>query len=167
MASFNSGGNHLLCSALLRNDTGIEITVAAAATPQALLGTAFASDEDDDSGGITWTPASGVFTVAAACGIGRYLARACLTDVKGTDAKYFFARIFAKEGGVAAAVRGPQLKRTEPATAVHAPLGVVEAIVDLSAVGDTVELRLGVETNGNDVTVKDCSFVLIKVGEID
>ena len=43
--------------------------------------------------------------------------------------------------------------------------GIATAIVDLSAVGDTVELRVDAQTNGNAITFRDLSFDLVKIGE--
>lgn len=148
----------------LSDATGVTITVTTAGTPVVLASaTLMAVDQDDSAGSITFSPTTGVFTVAKQQGIGKYLAIANLGQVRGVNAKKVTGRIFAKENGVAAAAKGALAAKTEPAAAADGALGVVMAVVNLGAVGDTVEVRLDSTTSADTVVVKDCQFELIKI----
>lgn len=165
LAALNTGGTHNALNIEVSDGTGFAITVAAAATPQVIKDALFAQVKNTTGGGITWSAANGVATVAAPHGCGRYLAIAAVGNSAGVNAKFHTVQIFAKEAGVTAAAKGTKARKVEPAAAVQSSCGTAIAVVDLSAVGDTVELRVGVETDGNAVTFRDLSFDLIKIGE--
>jgi hypothetical protein len=82
------------------------------------------------------------------------------------NSSFHSVQVYAKEAGVAAAAKGAKALKTEPATAARGAVGCAYAIVDLSAVGDTCEIRLAVQTNGNAVTIRSASFAMVKIGEV-
>lgn len=167
LAALNTGGNHSAVSVNVSDGTGFAITVAAAATPQAVFSnTLMLERKNSTGGGITYAPATGVFTVATPAGLGRYLAIASAGNTQGQNAAFHNVQFFAREAGVAAAARGIRAQKLEGAAAAQGNCGVALAVVDLSAVGDTVELRVGVQTNGNAITFRDLEIDLIKIGEI-
>lgn len=164
--AYNSGGNAVALTVQVADASGFALTVAAAATPQVVKDTLFATAKDNTNGGLTFDATTGVVTVAKHHGKGRYRVRATPGNTVGVNAKFHTLQIFAKEGGVAAAAKGIKARKVEPATAVQSSFGACEAIVDLSALSDTVEVRLGVETDGNAVTIRDLSLHVEKIGEV-
>ena len=167
LAALNTGGNHSAVSVNVSDGTGFAVTVAAAATPQAVFsGTLMLERKNSTGGGITYAPATGVFTVATPAGLGRYLAIASAGNTQGQNAAFHNVQFFARENGVTAAARGIRAQKLEGAAAAQGSCGVALAVVDLVAVGDTVELRVGVQTNGNAITFRDLEIDLIKIGEV-
>jgi hypothetical protein len=167
LAALNTGGNHSAVSVNVSDGTGFAITVAAAATPQAVLSSTLLTEKKNSTGGgITFAPATGVFTVATPAGLGRYLAIASAGNTQGQNSAFHNVQFFAREAGVAAAAKGIKAQKLEGAAAAQGNCGVALAIVDLSAIGDTVELRVGVQTNGNAITFRELEIDLIKIGEV-
>jgi hypothetical protein len=165
LAAFNTGGNHIALHVQCSDGTGFAIAPAAAATPEAIANALFAVDNNNTNGAITFATGTGKATVATQAGIGKYAVIAGVGDSIGQNGKYHTIQVYASEGGAAAAAVGPKAKKEEPATAVRSNVGTVVAFVDLSAVGDTVELRLGVETNADSVTIHDAFMTLVKIGQ--
>jgi len=166
LAGFNGGGSQAAMHIKCDDASGFSTTVTAAATPQVLKNALFAQSVDNTLGGLTFDVATGVVTVAKHQGKGRYAVYGTVGDSIGVNAKRHSIQIFAKEAGVTAAAKGAAAVKTEPAAAARGAVGTAIAIVDLSAVSDTVEIRLGVETDGNAVTVRQASLLLIKIGEV-
>jgi hypothetical protein len=162
--SLGGAGKLMSIGAKISDGTGVTITVTTAGTPVPLLSaTLLLVDKDDTGGAITFDPATGVFTVAKQNGLGKYLALASVGQARGVNAKKIVAQWFAKENGVAAAVKGIKAAKTEPATAADGAIGVAQAVLDFQAVGDTAEIRLDSTTNGDTVLVKDAHLELIKI----
>jgi hypothetical protein len=164
LAGFNTGGTHNTVLIDVDNATGFTITVAASATPQVVTDALFTEKKNSTNGGITY--AAGVATVATPAGFGRYLVSATASDALGILSTFHFVQVYAKEAGVNAAAKGSKSLRTEGGTAVRGSTGCAVAIVDLSAIGDTVEMRLGVQTNGNAILIRSASLQMIKIGEV-
>ena len=162
----NSGGEHIAFFASCNDGTGFAIAPAAAATPEVIEDALLVEVENTSGGGLTFDVATGKVTVATAAGIGKYLAEASIGDCVGQNGKFSTVQIYAKEAGVTAAATGSRAKKEEPSTAVRSALGASKAIVNLSAVGDTVEMRLGVETNADSVTIHSAHLSLLKIGEV-
>jgi len=163
LAAFNTGGNHVALLVKASDATGFAIAPAAAATPEAIKDTKFASDVNNTGGALTFDASTGLVTVATPAGIGKYAVIAGVGDSVGQNAKFHTIQVYAKQGGVAAAAIGPKAKKEEPATAVRSNVGMVVAFADLSATGDTVEVRLGVETNADSITIHDAFMALVKI----
>jgi len=166
LAALNTGGNHNIFQADVSDATGFAITVAASATPQAVFNALLTEKKNNTGGGLTFAAGTGVVTVATPAGCGRYLAMASAGNTQGQNSAFHNVQFYAKEAGVAAAAKGTKAQKLEGAAAAQGNCGVAMAMVDLSAVGDTVELRVGVQTNGNAVTFRDLSIELIKIGEV-
>lgn len=166
LAALNTGGNHSAVSINVSDGTGFAITVAAAATPQAIFNALLTEKKNTTGGGIVFAAGTGVATVATPAGCGRYLAIASAANTQGQNSAFHNVQFYAKEAGVSVAAKGVKPQKLEGAAAAQGNCGVAMAIVDLSAVGDTVELRVGVQTNGNAVTFRDLSIDLIKIGEV-
>jgi hypothetical protein len=166
LAALNTGGTHNAVHVDVSDGTGFAITVAASATPQAVFNALLTEKKNTTGGGITFAAGTGVATVATPAGCGRYLAIASAGNTQGQNSAFHNVQFYAKEGGVAAAAKGIKAQKLEGAAAAQGNCGVAMAVVDLSAVGDTVELRVGVQTNGNAVTFRDLSIDLIKIGEV-
>lgn len=166
LAALNTGGSHNAVHIDVNDGTGFAITVTTSGTPLVVKDALLTAKKNTTGGGLTFDAATGVVTVATPAGCGRYLAIAGAANTQGVNAKWHAVQFFAKEAGVAAAAKGTKARKLEPATAAQASCGVAMAVVDLSAVGDTVELRVDVETNGNAVTFRDLAIDLIKIGEV-
>lgn len=163
----NSGGNHPSFSAVVADTagSGLVITVASAATAQVIKGAAFAQAKNNTAGGLVWVAADGVLTVTKDEARGRYLAMFSATDVIGVSAKHNSLTVWAKQAGAAIAAVGAPLRFTERATAVREGRALLMAEVSLTEVGDTCEIRVGVETDTNAFTIRGCALELIKIGE--
>jgi hypothetical protein len=167
LAGFNTGGTHNVVVARINDDTGAVVTVAAAATPQAILqATLFVQDTNTTNGGLTFSGATGKVTCATPAGFGKYMVMAAAGDLIGTNSSVLDIEIVSVSGGAAAAQKGIGARKTELATASRMAIGCAVAIVDLSAVGDTVEAQLRVGTNGHAGTFRDFSLSLMKIGEV-
>jgi hypothetical protein len=166
LAALNTGGTHNTLLVDVDDGTGFSITVAASATPQAIVNALFTEKKNTTGGGLTFAVGTGVATVATPAGCGKYLVLANIGDSIGVNASFHSVQVFAKEAGVAAAAKGAKALKTEPAAAARGAVGCAYAIVDLSAVGDTCEIRLAVQTNGNAVTIRSASFAMVKIGEV-
>lgn len=155
----NSAGKQVAISAKLRNDTGIDTTVALAATPQALFGPTFVVDQNFSGGLLAFDVATGRVSLVGVQGAGRYLVEASLSDVVGPNTATVGA--FVTKNG---AQVSNSLRKVEPAAAVRSGLGVAKAVIELLAVGDFVDIRLSVGTNGQVVGVKDAYLTVVKIG---
>lgn len=163
----NTGGNHVALFAAINDGTGEAITVAAAATPQAIKSaTLFNEVINTSNGGITWDGTTGVATLEDASCAGVYEVQALTGDAIGTNSIVADIEVWASEGGAAAAQVGIGSRRTGLATEAREAQAPAVAFVELSDVGDTVEARLRVGTNGHAMTFRDFALKLVKIGEI-
>lgn len=164
----NSGGDPIFFAAQINDNTGVTVTVAAAATPQAILdsGSMLAAAANLSGGALTYSAATGVLTCANQIAFGNYLVEACGGNTIGVNAKYHELEIWASEAGAAKAIKGVASRKLEPATAAQSQAGSAIAVVTLSAVGDTIEPRVRVETDGNAVVFRDFLFKVTKIGEV-
>jgi hypothetical protein len=166
MPGLNTGGQPVTLVAKINDGTGATVTVAAAATPQAILdATLFLEDTNTSGGGLTFDGATGVVTVATPAGIGKYEVFAFAGDLIGTNSAVLDVEIVASEAGASAAQVGIGSRKTELATAARNGIAPAYAVVDLSAVDDTVQANLRVGTNGHEGTFRDFALVMRKIGE--
>lgn len=164
--AFNTGGNAVSLLAKINDGTGATVTVAAAATPQKILdATLFLVDDDNSNGGLTFSGTTGLVTVAEKFACGRYAVFAKTGDVIGTNSSVLDVEIVAVEGGAAEAQVGNGARKTELATAARNGMADAFAVVNLSAVGDTVGAQLRVGTNGHAGVFRDFALFLVKIGE--
>lgn len=162
----NSGGTPVALVAAINDGTGETITVAAAATPQAIKSaTLFSALANSSGGGITWDGTTGIATVAKAHAFGKYLVRAITGDVIGTNSAVLDVEIWAVQAGAAKAQVGIGSRKTELASAARNSIGPAYAVVNLSAIGDSVEAQLRVGTNGHAGTFRDFALEMVKIGE--
>jgi len=167
MPAFNTGGQPVALIAKINDGTGATVTVAASATPQAILdATLFLQDTNTSNGGLTFSGTTGKVTVATPAGFGKYMVHAIAGDAIGTNAAVMDVEIVAVSGGAAAAQKGVGARKTEAATAARIGIVPAFAVVDLSAVGDTVEAQLRVGTNGHACVFRDFVLMLVKIGEV-
>ena len=162
----NSGGELVSFYAKLSDATGITLAPAAAGTAEVIKGSALAQEDNTSGGGLTYSTSTGKLSVATAAGIGKYLVTFGIGDSVGQNAKFHTIQLFASENGAAVAAVGPKARKIEPATAVRGNVGVVQAIVDFHAVGDTVEPRLDVETSANSIVIREAFLSAVKIGEV-
>jgi hypothetical protein len=94
------------------------------------------------------------------------MVQATIGDVIGTNSSVLDVEIVAVSGGAAAAQKGIGARKTELATAARNSMGAAFAIVDISAVGDTVEAQLRVGTNAHAGVFRDFALSLMKIGEV-
>ena len=166
LSGLNTGGTPVVLVAKINDGTGATVTVAAAATPQAILSeTLFLEDTNTSGGGLTWDPATGVATVASPVGVGKYEVFARAGDLIGTNSAVMDLEIMAVEGGAAIAQKGIGARKTELASAARNGVAPAYAVVDLSAEGDTVQCNLRVGTNGHAGVFRDFALVMRKIGD--
>lgn len=164
LAAFNTGGTPLALVAQINDGTGETITVAAAATPQAVLSaTLFTAAKDNTGGVLTFAGTTGVVTVAKPNGIGDYEVLAIVGDGIGTNSAVIDVEIWASVGGAAKAQIGAGSRKTELATATRMGMPAAYAVWSPSAVNDTVEARVRVGTNGHALTLRDFSLIVRKI----
>jgi hypothetical protein len=165
LAAFNTGGKPLALVAQINDGTGETITVAAAATPQAVLSaTLYAAAKDNTNGCLTFDGTTGVATIALPAGIGDYEVFALVGDGIGTNSAVIDVEIWASVGGAAKAQIGVGSRKTELASASRMSQAPAYAVFSPTAVGDTVEARVRVGTNGHALTLRDFSLIVRKIG---
>lgn len=165
LVALASAGLPGFISTRLTEGQTVTITVAVAGTPVVLADTTkLIVVQDKLGGGITYTPSTGLFAVATQNGTGLYRAECFVGNMKGINSKVPTMQWFAKENGVAAAAKGSKVTKTEPAAAVEGPCGVVVGFLNLSAIGDTAEIRCDSTSNGDTLVFKGCKVILTKVG---
>ena len=165
MSTRNLGSFPLFLAAGIRDGTGITNTVVAAITPAAILGALFLETEADATGSITFAPLTGQVTVSKSQGRGKYLVTVTSGGAQGPNASTHGISIFAVEGGATVAEKGNRATKLEPAAATVAGEGVCMAVCNLSAVGDTVEVRTRVGVDGNAIVYRDLSLTLQKIDD--
>lgn len=165
LAALNTGGTPLALVAQINDGTGETITVTAAATPQAILSaTLYTAAKDNTGGALAFVGTTGVVTVAKPAGIGDYEVFAVVGDGIGTNSAVIDVEIWASVGGAAKAQIGTGSRKTELASATRMGMPAAYAVFSPSAVGDTVEARVRVGTNGHALTLRDFSLIVRKIG---
>ena len=165
LAGLNTGGTPLMLVAGINDGTGETITVAAAATPQAVLSATLYTAVLDNTGGvITFDGTTGVATLAKDVGIGSYEVEAIVGDGIATNSAVIDVEIWASIGGASKAQIGRGSRKTELATASRMSMGPAYAVWSPTAVGDTVEARVRVGTNGHALTLRDFTLKIKRVG---
>jgi hypothetical protein len=150
-----------------RAGSGLAITVAAAATPEVVLGSAFAERSNNSGGGLVWDAAAGTLTVALKQAEGRYDLEAVAGDIIGTNAAVLDLGIFKDPAGSdPAAVVGNESRKTELASAARNGIAPAVARGVSLEVGDVVSLRLRVGTNGHAGTFRQLSLAARKVASL-
>jgi hypothetical protein len=150
--------------AAINDGTGETITVAAAATPQAVLSATLYTAVNDNTGGvITFDGTTGVATLAKDVGIGSYEVEAIVGDGIGTNSAGIDVEIWASIGGAAKAQIGRGARKTELASASRMSMGPAYAVWSPTAVGDTVEAQVRVGTNGHALTIRDFSLRIKRI----
>jgi cysteine synthase len=142
-----------------RAGSGLAITVAAAATPGTILGTAFAERRNNSEAGLVWVPAAGTLTVAKPQAAGIYDIEAASGDVISSNSAVLDLGIY-KNGTLV----GNEGRKTEPAAAARNGMGLAIAKGVTLAVGDVVTARLRVGTDGHVGTFRQLSLSARKVG---
>lgn len=154
--------------AKINDGTGETVTVAAAATPGVILSaTLFTEDTNNTKGGLTFDGTTGKVSCATPAGFGKYKVSAICGDLIGTNSSVLDVELNHTPVGGSAAQFGIGGRKTELASASR--MGGVQAIgvCTLDEVGETVDARLRVGTNGNAGTFRDFALVLEKIAEID
>lgn len=165
LAALNTGGTPLALVAQINDGTGETITVTAAATPQAILSSTLYTATKDNTGGVlTFAGSTGVVTVAKPAGIGDYEVFAIVGDGIGTNSAVLDIEIWASVGGAAKAQIGTGSRKTELAAASRMSMAAAYAVFSPTAVGDTVEARVRVGTNGHQLFLRDFSLIVRKIG---
>lgn len=159
----NSGGKPCLLVAKINDGTGETITVAAAATPQAILSaTLFTASLDNTGGILDFDGTTGVVTVDD-MGVGTYKVTAIVGDGIATNSAVIDIEIWASIGGAAKAQIGQGARKTELASAARNGIAPAFAVFSPTAVGDTVEARVRVGTDGHALTIRDFTLIVEKV----
>jgi len=159
---YNSAGDSVFASAGISDATGTVTTVTTAGTYVTVKTAApMVAGETDGSGCITYTLASNSFTIAASCGVGEILLRACLNDVVGANNAVVLGAWHRVRAG-ATTVASPIVRNTYAASAVRGNLGCVEKIVSAS-LSDTYDFRYDSGSNGDTVTTRAANFYVIKL----
>jgi hypothetical protein len=165
LAAINTGGTPIALVAQINDGTGETITVAAAATPQAILSaTLYTAAKNNTGGTMTFAGSTGVVTVAQPAAIGDYEVLAIVGDGIGTNSAVIDVEIWASVGGAAKAQIGTGSRKTELSTASRMGMPAAYAVWSPTAVGDTVEARVRVGTNGHALTLRDFSLIVRKIG---
>lgn len=162
--AFNSAGNHVFATVEIADNAGAGVvttvvtsgTFVTVGTAAPLVAGTAANGGLDQSGGITYTLATNKFTIASRAGTGAVHLSACITDVIGVNAKARKGAWHRVRAG-ATVVIGSISQITEPATAVRAPQGCIEAD-DVSQLADTYDFRYDSQTNGDTVTTRGAKF---------
>jgi hypothetical protein len=164
--ALNTGGTPLMLVAGINDGTGETITVAASATPQAVLSATLYTAQINQTGGLlTFAGTTGVVAVAGAVGIGSYEVLAIVGDGIGTNSAVIDIEIWASIGGAAKAQIGQGSRKTELATASRMAIPAAYAIWSPTAIADTVEARVRVGTNGHALVIRDFSLIVRRIAQ--
>lgn len=164
LAALNTGGTPLCLVAAINDASGATVTVAAAATPQAILHASLLTAVLDNTGGLlTFDGTTGVVTVAKTLGVGSYEVMAIVGDGIATNSAVIDIEIWASIGGAAKAQIGRGARKTELSTAARNGIAPAYAIWSPTAASDTVEARVRVGTDGHALTIRDFSLVVRKI----
>jgi hypothetical protein len=165
LAALNTGGTPLAMVCQINDATGETITVAAAATPQPILSATLYTIARNNAGGtLAFAGSTGVITVAQPAAIGDYEVLAIVGDGIATNSAVIDVEIWASVGGAAKAQVGTGSRKTELAAASRMGMPAAYAVWSPTAVGDTVEARVRVGTNGHALTLRDFSLIVRKIG---
>lgn len=160
MSAFGSPGNDLSFGVVLRDANGLGITVTTKSTYYPIKGDAFAAAKENMSTAWTWSETTGVLTAGAAAA-GRYLVMATVNNVTaGAKSDVINARL--ELSGSALGPLPPPHTAADP-PAAH-DLGTIMAVCDVVS-GDTIELNVTSDADGDVVTVRDASIVVIRIGQ--
>ena len=164
LSGLNTGGTPLMLVAAINDGTGETITVAAAATPQAVLSaTLFTAVLDQTGGLLTFDGTTGVAAVANGNALGSYEVEAVVGDGIATNSAVVDVEIWASIGGAAKAQIGRGSRKTELGTASRMSMGPAYAVWSPTAVADTVEARIRVGTNGHAIVIRDFTLKIKRI----
>lgn len=170
MPELNSAGDHVYNSLAVSDGTGIVTTVTTGGTFYVMSGTPLAAGNADGSGCITASATTGKFTVAARCGVGHILLRACVNDVIGGTGKTIQGAWHRTRSGSTTQV-GPIARATEligtvldggTLAAARKPLGCVEYVADAN-LSDTYQFQYTSTSNSDTVTTRNASLFAMKL----
>lgn len=154
--------------AKINDGTGLTVTVAAAATPDVIVSqTLFTEDTNSTNGGLTFDATTGKVTCAKPHGFGKYRVSAVAGDLIGTNSSVLDIELNHTPVGGSAAQFGIGARKTELASATRHGTFQAVGVCTLDAVGETVDVRLRVGTNGHAGTFRDFALVMEKIAEID
>jgi hypothetical protein len=166
LAALNTGGTPLMLVAGINDGTGETITVAAAATPQAILSATLYTATYNATGGLlTFTGSTGVVAVANSNALGAYEVLGIVGDGIATNSAVVDIELWASIGGAAKAQIGQGSRKTELASASRMAIPAAYAVWAPTAVGDTVEARVRVGTNGHALVIRDFSLIVRRIGQ--
>ena len=134
-AVLNNAGNHVFAELLIRDASGVTTTPTDGGVLAVISGAPLAAGETDGSGCITASATTGLFTVAANCGVGEVKLTACLQNVHAGNTAYIHNVSLAKNGSAIAGA--PRLIKTDPVDAgEQGNMGCASVITD-AALADT------------------------------
>ena len=135
IAGYNTGGDHVYNEMYINDGTGVVTTPTDGGVIAVVSGAPLTAGSTDGSGCITASITTGLFTVAKACGAGRVLIEACLSNVHAGNTAKTHNVVFAKNG--TALTDAPQLIKIEPVDAgAQGNMGCIQT-VQSAVLGDT------------------------------
>lgn len=136
LPALNSAGDHVYAEAYINNGTGVVTTPTDGGVIAVISGAPLTAGETDGSGCLTFSVTTGLFTVAARCGVGEYLVSACLGNLHGGNVATTSTVVLAVNG--TEITNGMELVKTEVVDAgTQASVGCIQSVQDL-ALSDTV-----------------------------
>lgn len=131
---FNNAGNHVFAELLIRDDTGVVTTPTDGGVLTVVSGTPMTAGETDGSGCITASATTGLFTIAAVCGVGEVKLSACFPNMHAGNIGATQTVRLAKNGS---ALTAPRITKIEPVDAgAQGNAGCTSVITD-AALADT------------------------------
>lgn len=139
----NTGGDHVYAEMYVNDGTGVVTTPTDGGLFAVVEDAPLTAGETDGSGCITASISTGLFTIAARCGVGEVKITACVTDFQGGNAARTDVGAIAKNG--TALTTAARLREVEPVDAgARGNLGCIETVQD-AVLGDTFGLYYAVE----------------------
>jgi hypothetical protein len=123
----NSGGDHVYAEMYVNDVTGVVTTPTDGGIFTVVEDAPLTAGETDGSGCITAAISTGLFTIAARCGVGEVKITACVTDFQGGNTAYVDVGAVAKNG--TALTTANQLREVEAVDAgARGNIGCIETV---------------------------------------
>lgn len=161
---YNTAGNAVFAEGYINDATGVVTTPNDAGVYTAIANTPLTAGNTDGSGCITFSATTGLFTVAASCGLGMVELSACISNgASSSNVAGTTNGAWHKSGTIMAA--SPRLMRTEPVDAGNgqADFGCTTIVDNAAAVGTTYGFYVANAGGGITWTTRQAALRVKKV----
>lgn len=158
----NTGGDHVYAEMYVNDATGVITTPTDGGLFAVVEDAPLTAGETDGSGCITASISTGLFTIAARCGVGEVLITACVTDFQGGNTAYTDIGAIAKNG--TALTTANRFREVEAVDAgARGNLGCIQTVQN-AVLADTFGLYYAVDgATAESVTTRGAAIRIEKI----